>query len=130
MKLIKLEDLFNRWNFGKFDNPRTSSLGKEMRPVFRSAEYYQKVFGETRSIRCWDFNKNRFVYAKIKDVIFSGEKKVYEITTVDGKKIKASSNHPFLKKNEIWTNVEDLSSGDFIATNGCRYARKRSISRL
>jgi replicative DNA helicase len=44
---------------------------------------------------------------------YSGKKKTYELKTRTGRKIKASSNHPFLKL-EGWTALEHLKSGDRI----------------
>jgi len=41
--------------------------------------------------------------------------KLFEITTISGRKIKATANHPFLVNNEgkyEWKNLEDLSSND------------------
>ena len=45
---------------------------------------------------------------------YSGEKRVYELTTRTGRKIKASANHPFLQL-EGWKALEDLKKGDRIA---------------
>jgi replicative DNA helicase len=49
-------------------------------------------------------------------VFYSGQKVVYEIKTRSGKKIKASANHPFYKK-EGWTRVDQLKVGDLISMN-------------
>jgi DNA-directed RNA polymerase beta subunit/intein/homing endonuclease len=41
--------------------------------------------------------------------------KLFEITTISGRKIKATANHPFLVNNNgacEWKNLEDLASGD------------------
>ena len=46
---------------------------------------------------------------------YSGQKMVYELKTKSGKAIKASANHPFLKK-EGWVALENLNLGDLIAT--------------
>jgi replicative DNA helicase len=45
---------------------------------------------------------------------YSGEKKVYELSTRTGRKIKASANHPFLKL-EGWKALGELQIGDRIA---------------
>jgi len=45
---------------------------------------------------------------------YSGKKKVYELQTQSGRKIKASANHPFLKLSG-WTRLDDLRKGDRIA---------------
>lgn len=45
---------------------------------------------------------------------YSGKKQVYELTTRSGQKIKASSNHPF-RKREGWVALEHLHIGDALA---------------
>jgi len=45
---------------------------------------------------------------------YSGKKMVFELKTKSGRKIKASSNHPFLKL-EGWAPLEQLKKGDYIA---------------
>jgi replicative DNA helicase len=52
---------------------------------------------------------------KMVKAFYSGDKKVFELVTRSGKRIKASSNHPFLKLDG-WKVLEDLSVGDKIAT--------------
>lgn len=53
--------------------------------------------------------------AKCLDVWETGKKKVYEVTTSSGFKIKASANHPFLTV-EGWKKLEELKEGDCLAT--------------
>ena len=50
----------------------------------------------------------------IAKVFSSGRKKVYELTTRCGRKIKASANHPFRKLNS-WVKLADLKIKDKIA---------------
>lgn len=45
----------------------------------------------------------------------SGKKMVYELKLRSGNKIKASANHPFWKVSG-WTRLDELKTGDFIAT--------------
>jgi replicative DNA helicase len=45
---------------------------------------------------------------------YSGRKKVYELKMQSGRKIKASSNHPFLQI-EGWTRLDQLKPGNHIA---------------
>ena len=45
---------------------------------------------------------------------YSGRKVVYELKTATGRSIKASANHPFLRKSG-WTKLEDLQEKDLIA---------------
>lgn len=75
-----------------------------------------------------DEANKKFVRAKVKGVIYSGDKKVYRMRAA-GREIEASSNHPFLrlehqaapvnkKKGEFisrWVALEDLKKGDIIA---------------
>ncbi|MGB0931388.1 MAG: replicative DNA helicase [Chitinophagales bacterium] len=53
--------------------------------------------------------------AKCLDVWETGKKKVYEVTTSSGFKIKASGNHPFLTV-EGWKKLEELKIGKNVAT--------------
>ncbi|MFK7905459.1 MAG: replicative DNA helicase [Chitinophagales bacterium] len=53
--------------------------------------------------------------AKCLDVWETGKKKVYEVTTSSGFKIKASGNHPFLTV-EGWKKLEELKVGKKVAT--------------
>ncbi len=50
----------------------------------------------------------------ISKVFCSGRKKLYELKTKSGFKIKASGNHPFLKASS-WSRLDQLSAGDRIA---------------
>lgn len=55
-------------------------------------------------------------YSLVK-AFYSGQKQTFELVTQSGKKIKASSNHPFLKhETGRWTPLEALRVGDRIAT--------------
>jgi len=51
----------------------------------------------------------------ISKVFPSGKKMTYELKTKSGFKIKASANHPF-RKVDSWYRLDQLSTGDFIAT--------------
>jgi DNA-directed RNA polymerase beta subunit/intein/homing endonuclease len=45
--------------------------------------------------------------------------KLFEITTISGRKVKATANHPFLVNNEgkyEWKNLEELTAGDKLIT--------------
>lgn len=53
--------------------------------------------------------------AKCLDVWETGKKKVYEVTTSSGFKIKASANHPFLTV-EGWKKLEELEEGKSVAS--------------
>jgi len=45
--------------------------------------------------------------------------KLFEITTISGRKVKATANHPFLVNNGgkyVWKNLEELNAGDKLIT--------------
>lgn len=54
---------------------------------------------------------------KIKSVIKSGKKKVYELITTSGRKIKASAKHRFYTENG-WKRLNELSVNDTVYSNG------------
>ncbi|MBI2627082.1 MAG: DNA polymerase III subunit alpha [Parcubacteria group bacterium] len=59
-------------------------------------------------------NNMRLEPAKVKSAFDNGTKEVFEVRTRSGRKIKATSNHPFLGI-EGWSNLENLAVGDKIA---------------
>ncbi|MBI4175980.1 MAG: SufD family Fe-S cluster assembly protein, partial [Candidatus Aenigmarchaeota archaeon] len=75
-----------------------------------------------------DEKNKKFVKARVKQMIYSGEKKVYRLQ-VAGREIKASANHPFLvirheqvsgnkRKGRFitkWAPLDELKEGDVIA---------------
>jgi hypothetical protein len=63
------------------------------------------------------FDGERFVAAKIKNVVSSGRKEVYWLKTESGKSVKATAQHKFLT-SDGWRRVEELSTGDLMACNG------------
>lgn len=73
------------------------------------------------TVRCFDGAE--FVTAKIKAVFRSGKKELFEITLANGKKIKASKDHRFLKNTvngDVWVSLSELLVGDELATNGVK----------
>ncbi len=59
---------------------------------------------------------------KIKSVLKSGVKKVYELVTASGRKIKASKKHRFKTPNG-WKRLHELVIGDTILCNGVEITR-------
>ncbi|MBL7070264.1 MAG: DNA polymerase III subunit alpha [Candidatus Omnitrophica bacterium] len=55
----------------------------------------------------------KFIKTRIKDVVYNGMKPVYRITTSLGRKIAATSNHPFFAFRG-WKNLGDLKIGERI----------------
>lgn len=65
------------------------------------------------SIAYMDKNGNK-QYTKNYDVFPSGNKKIFEITTSNGKKIRASANHKFFLKSGEIKELKDLKKNDEI----------------
>jgi thymidylate synthase (FAD) len=80
-------------------------------------------------LRVFDEEKQEFTVGHISDIIFSGEKPVYEITLADGKTLKCSRDHQLLTP-EGWQRLEDavglvhqgnvaaMSKEAYVMTNG------------
>jgi len=73
-------------------------------------DYLYKQFNKikTKYTKQWDLNSDTFVRSfdgdiirlhKINNVVYSGEKKVWELKLKDGKKIKATNDHKILTNN-------------------------------
>lgn len=71
-----------------------------------------------------DERDNSIVNGKIKDVIYSGKKHCYKITTKLNKSITTTNDHRFLTFNG-WKRTEQLSIGD----NICIYGEKKSVGK-
>lgn len=68
-----------------------------------------------KSIPVFSIDENwQLVIRPMTKVFSSGRKKLYELTTRSGRKIRASSNHPFKKING-WHRLDSLKAGDRIA---------------
>lgn len=71
------------------------------------------------SVRTWDGDK--FVATRVRRVFASGVKKLVKITLEDGKSIRCSVDHRFVRNesgSERWRTVTELTIGDLLATNG------------
>ena len=60
---------------------------------------------------------NVFYKRKISGVYYKGKKKVLKITLEDGKELKATYDHLFLRENNKWEQLQNLKIGDKILTN-------------
>lgn len=68
------------------------------------------------TLRGMDNNK-KIIPVKIKSVIKSGDKDVYEVITQSGRKIKSTLQHLYNTPNG-WKQLENLNIGDLVWTNG------------
>jgi replicative DNA helicase len=76
----------------------------------------------------WDRTKPTFVQradggvvrlGEVSDVVYSGVKPVYEVTTTTGRAVKATKEHPFLTVDG-WKKLGELEVGDGVLVNGGR----------
>ena len=61
---------------------------------------------------------NQLYKRKILGVYYRGKKKVLKLTLEDGKTLKTTSDHLFLKTDFLWKPLSVLNPGDVILTNG------------
>ena len=76
-----------------------------------------KQYKSMSKLRSVNETTNELFYNKVIDAWYSGKKEVYELTTEDGYKIKATAQHKFLTK-EGYRQLSDLQIGDYVLTNG------------
>jgi DNA polymerase III alpha subunit len=75
----------------------------------------QSLFEARRPFQVLSLGKDlKFRPRRVRDVVWNGRKPVFQLTSEQGHRITATSNHPFLTP-EGWTTLEDLRSGDRIA---------------
>ena len=67
-------------------------------------------------VRVFNEETSRFETSHIVDVLSSGKKDVYEITTADGLTVKASADHDMLTI-EGWKKLKDLECGDYLVSD-------------
>lgn len=81
------------------------------------------------SIWCLNHKTGKIEPNKIKTILYSGKKQVYEITTRLGYQIKATNNHPFLTPNG-YVKLESLKEKDVLAiSNLTKLPKKRNLGK-
>jgi hypothetical protein len=76
-----------------------------------SFKYWQKGY----ATRIRSYNNEGFIeQTEIKNIIESGIKKVFKVTTEDGKTIKATKDHKFMIEGNEYKSLSELSVGDKI----------------
>jgi SNF2-related domain/Intein splicing domain/Helicase conserved C-terminal domain/HNH endonuclease len=63
--------------------------------------------------------------ARLEKAWFSGMKETYEITTIEGRKIRATDEHPF-QTVEGWARLDDLNRGDQVLVDAGRSKKGRT----
>lgn len=92
---------------------RSHGESRTIKELYDSTSQYNKM----RRIRCVNETTRELQYDPIKEVIYSGKKPVYEVTTNFGYKIKSTMQHRFFTQ-EGWKRLEELSVGDTVYVNG------------
>ena len=94
---------------------KSKYAGLRKRPI---REFY-KLHKERPEIkfkaRC--LKDDHFGLNDVVDILYSGEKEVFELTTEDGKNIKVTKDHKILTPNG-YVELQNLKVGDTILTNG------------
>ena len=80
-------------------------------------------------VKSVDVKSQTVVHSKMVKAFSSGVKVVFKLTTSSGKSIKASANHPFLKKDisPVWKRLDQLRTGDLIAIEENPSAREKLL---
>ena len=110
LKFIKLKDLYDKWNNGR---PHQNTE--------KDKKYQQKRI-QNMKLRILNTDTNEFEIGKIKDIMYSGSKEVFNIICENGNSIKCSKDHKIFTKDGWKTISNGLSTKDFIGLNGLKYA--------
>lgn len=87
-----------------------------------------KHWGLNQSTYVRSFNGERIGLQKIKDVVYSGQKAVYQLTLANGKTIKATNTHRIMTKNG-WIELGDLKENvDEVMLDTLRPQKGKQIS--
>lgn len=86
--------------------------------------------GLKTNIRVYKEDHNVISYNEILDVVYSGKKELFLVTTESGKQIEATADHKFLvvtklKNEKYYLPLKDLKSGDFVAVRQKRERVKK-----
>jgi len=95
------------------------------------AELYQRfhssdkhMYVEKMHVRSVDGDGN-LVPNRIHDVIATGRHPVFRVKTALGYVVRATREHRFMRKDESWARLHELSVGDNILVNGVRVYKDR-----
>lgn len=94
-----------------------SRLGQQ--PTLRELFENRQLAGGTKQITIRTVNESGTIeYRKIKEIWRVGVRDVFRLKTHDGREIVATGNHPFQRPDGSFTNLEDLSVGEQVMSNG------------
>lgn len=117
----------NRWRQGIhtkqspfFENGFTI---KELYRKWNKSEYSKNVIS-SMLLRVYDEKEKIFTVSNIKNILYSGKKEVYKVSTQSGKSIKCSKEHLFLSENGWITLEKALGLG--LTNNNLAYMTNNS----
>jgi hypothetical protein len=96
---------------GSYTEGKVANTGKPMKLKRLYQRFHNPNFKKVRFTQSCE-NNLYICRNKITDVIYSGNKQVFEITTKKGNKIKATADHLFFRSNLTYSKVADLKVGD------------------
>lgn len=126
-KLFSFIEPFARYGFNKCLPGDTEIVNPTTGEIFTLKEIYKNPQLSKTVLSC--DNHFQLIPKKISKVIDNGFKPVYEITTRLGKKIKATSNHPFLTIKG-WRILKNLKTGEKIALARYLPLRNQKFSQI
>ena len=94
----------------------TSSQRTHKKPI---SELYRlkKQYRDLIKVKCVDEKTKQISYNNCLDIVYSGEKDLFEIITEHGYKIKTTGQHEYLTETG-WKKLEAINEGDFVYLNG------------
>jgi DNA polymerase-3 subunit alpha len=104
---------FARYGFNRCLTGDTAVINPENGEPITIENLYQK---KAMGLKVFSLENNLKIKSRpIAEIFYNGKKSVWKITTRSNRKIKATSNHPFLTPDG-WKKLEDINIGDKIAT--------------
>lgn len=86
---------------------------KTIKELYELLPQYKKNI----KVRCVNESSKEFMFKPIKNILYNGKNRVYEVKTEDGYCIKTTLSHKFLS-NDGWKMLAELSVGEKVYTNG------------
>jgi len=117
---------FAAYGFNKCLSGDTEIINAKSGKKIKIKDLYQDK-SLVRSTFSLNQENNKIKISKINGVYFNGKKPTYEVTTRSGRKITATSNHPFLTA-QGWKNLEQINTGQVIAVPRSLPQPKNEIS--
>jgi len=99
---MRIDEFVDKWHNGAAPRPNNGGRGTNRQPVRKRLEEMM--------LRCLNEETGEYQHTRVTNAFISGEKDVYEVTTVAGSKITASADHLFFTDSG-WQKLKDLQVG-------------------